>query len=302
MSQSAPGAAHRTVDGRVVLITGGNRGLGLACAQEFAGRGARVAVLSRSVDAATAALESLADPQAHLALAGDVRDQASLDAAVAAVAERYGQLDVVVANAGVNRHGSISAMSGDEYAEVIETNLIGVYRTVSACLPELSRSRGFVLMVSSVAGFAASGGMAAYASAKAGLEMLAHTLYLDLAGRGIGVGTVVPTWISTDMLHEAEQEMPAFAELRSMMAGLLGSYTDGVPGGPLGGSVTPQECAAAIADGVQRRARRIWVPPVLEEIWRLAPLLNGELGELLTLKLLGAFQDQIDQDLAAARP
>jgi NAD(P)-dependent dehydrogenase (short-subunit alcohol dehydrogenase family) len=284
-------------DGKVVLVTGGNRGLGRACVHEFAGRGAHVAVLSRSLEAGAEVVGELKEPDEHLAVAGDVRDQASLDAAVAAVTRRFGQLDVVIANAGVNRHGSISVVSGDEYAEVIETNLIGVYRTVRAALPPLTASRGFVLMVSSIAAFASSGGMSAYASAKAGLEMLAHTLYLDLSGAGIGVGTVVPTWISTDMLADAEQEMPAFAELRSMTTGLLGHLTDGIAGGALGSSVTPAECAAAIADGVERRARRIWIPPVLEEIWRLSPTLNGELGELLTLKLLGAFQEQVDEDL-----
>ncbi len=293
-------ARDRSLNGKVVLVTGGNRGLGESVVREFAGRGARVVVAARKLADAELVVDGLAGE--HLAVAADVREQASLDEAVAVVRERFGQLDVVVANAGVNRHGSVFAVSGDEYAEVVDTNLVGVYRTVRAALDPLVASRGFVLMVSSVAGFTAAGGMSAYASAKAGLEMLAHTLHLDLQPRGVGVATVVPTWITTDMLAGAEQEMPAFAEFRSMTAGLIGHYTDGVPGGPLGGSVTPQECAAAMADGVEQRSRRIWVPPILEEVWRLSPVLNGPLGEALTVKLLGAFQEQVDADLAGREP
>jgi NAD(P)-dependent dehydrogenase (short-subunit alcohol dehydrogenase family) len=170
----------------------------------------------------------------------------------------------------------------------METNLVGAYRTTRAALKPLVASRGYLLFVSSVASFAAAGGMAAYASAKAGLDMLAHTLRLDLAGDGVDVGVFMPTWVETDMLGAAERELPAFAELRSTTAGLLGMLTSGIPGGPLGGSLTPAECAAILVDGVEARARRIWAPPALEELWRASPLLNGEIGEAVTRKLFGS--------------
>jgi NAD(P)-dependent dehydrogenase (short-subunit alcohol dehydrogenase family) len=277
----------RDLAGAVVFVTGGSRGLGAAVAAEFASRGAQVAVTARRRDDAEAVVGKLDGD--HLALTADVRSEASLDAAVSAVTARFGRLDVVVANAGVHRHGSVSDLSADAYAEVVDTNLVGVYRTVRATLEPLVAARGYLLLVSSVAGFAAVGGMAAYASAKAGLEMLGHTLHLDLAPRGVAVGAIVPTWITTDMLAGAEDDVAGLADVRSSTADLLAHYTAGVPGGPLGGSVTPEECAAAMADAAVHRARRVWLPPILEEVWRLGPVLNGPLGEVLTQKLVSDF-------------
>ncbi|MFI7587619.1 SDR family NAD(P)-dependent oxidoreductase [Spongisporangium articulatum] len=274
-----------TLAGKVALVTGGNRGLGAACVRELAARGATVAVLARDPEAAAVVVKELPG-EGHLALPGDVTRQETLDAAVATVLAERGQLNVVVANAGVNRHGSLGEVTGDEYAEVVNTNLIGTYRTARATADALAAGRGYLMIVSSVAAFAAVGGMAPYASSKAGLEMLAHTLWLDLAPRGVDVGTVVPTWITTDMLAEAEAGIDDFAELRNTTEGLLSMYTDGVPGGPLGGSVSAEECATRIVDGIEARERRIWIPPILEEIWRLGPLLNSPLGEILTRKLL----------------
>jgi NAD(P)-dependent dehydrogenase (short-subunit alcohol dehydrogenase family) len=273
------------MEGMVCLVTGAARGLGAAAARELAGRGATVAAVTRSADDAQRVVEELG--RGHVAVTADVRDERALTAAVGAVADQLGRIDVVVANAGINRHGDVHALGADTYAEVIETNLIGAYRTTRAALKPLVTSRGYLVFVSSVAAFASVGGMAAYASAKAGLDMLAHTLRLDLAPDGVDVGVFVPTWIETDMLGSAEAEIPQFAELRSSTAGLLSLLTDGVPGGPLGGSMTPAECAAALADGIQARARRIWAPPALEELWRASSILNSELGEQVTVKLFG---------------
>ena len=272
--------------GTVCLVTGAARGLGAATARELASRGATVAAVTRSPDDAQRSVEDLGP--GHLAVTADVRDERALTAAVGAVADQLGRIDVVVANAGINRHGNVHALCADTYAEVVETNLIGAYRTTRAALKPLVASRGYLLFVSSVASFAAAGGMSAYASAKAGLDMLAHTLRLDLAADGVDVGVFVPTWVETDMLGAAEQQLPAFAELRSTTAGLLGMLTSSVRGGPLGGSLTPAACAAILADGVEARARRIWAPPALEELWRAAPILNGELGEAVTERLFGS--------------
>ena len=279
-------AADGSMAGLVCLVTGAARGLGAATARELAARGATVAAVTRSPDDAQRAVEDLGP--GHLAVTADVRDERALTAAVGAVADQLGRIDVVVANAGINRHGNVHALCSDTYAEVVETNLIGAYRTTRAALKPLVASRGYLLFVSSVASFAAAGGMSAYASAKAGLDMLAHTLRLDLAADGVDVGVFVPTWVETDMLGTAEQQLPAFAELRSTTAGLLGMLTSSVRGGPLGGSPTPEACAAILVDGVEARARRIWAPPALEELWRASPILNGEIGEAVTERLFGS--------------
>jgi NAD(P)-dependent dehydrogenase (short-subunit alcohol dehydrogenase family) len=275
--------ASASMAGSVCLVTGAAGGLGAAAARELAARGATVAAVTRAPDDARRLVEDLGP--GHLAVTADVRDERTLTAAVRAVTERLGRIDVVVANTGTHRHGSVHALCADSYAEVVETNLVGAYRTTRASLGALVASRGYLLFVSSVASFAAAGGMSAYASAKAGLDMLAHTLRLDLAADGVDVGVFVPTWIEADG-PGAEGELPA-AALRSSTAGLLGMLT-AVRGGPPGGGLTPEACAAALADGVQARARRIWAPPALEELWRASPILNGEVGEAVTERLFGS--------------
>lgn len=285
--------------GRVALVTGAGRGLGAALVRELAARGARCALLGRTPADLAAVADSLG--AGHSWHQADVRDDASLRTAIEAAVERHGRLDVLVANAGVNRHGSAMVLTGDEFADVVDTNLTGTYRTVRHALPHLLDARGYLLVVSSVAAFAAVGGMGAYAASKAGGEMLAHTLHLELDPHGVGVGIAHPTWIATDLVDAADAEIPALAQLRNTAASMLGLFETAVPGGLPGSTVTPAECARALVDGIRDRRRRIWVPPAMEELWRARTLLAGDLGEGVTLRLFAAAVEQADEGLLAAR-
>ncbi|WP_434599905.1 3-oxoacyl-ACP reductase FabG [Streptomyces sp. A5-4] len=184
---------------RVALVTGGNRGIGLAVARQLAKDGLEVAVTYRSDP-----------PPEFFGVRCDVRDTESVDRAVAEVQERLGPVDVLVANAGITRDRPFLTMSEEEFTDVVDTNLMGSYRVTRRVVRDMMRRRsGRIVMVSSVAGLVGSAGQANYASSKAGLVGLARSLALELSGRGITVNVVAPGWIATDMTSALPEKVTA---------------------------------------------------------------------------------------------
>jgi 3-oxoacyl-[acyl-carrier protein] reductase len=176
--------------GRSVLVTGGNRGIGLAIARRLAAGGDSVTVTSRS-----------GEPVEGLAVVRcDVRDAASVDAAFAAVEAGQGPVEVLVANAGVTRDQLLALMSEDDFAAVLDTNLAGAYRVAKrAVRPMMKMRRGRLVFISSVVGLYGSAGQANYASSKAGLVGLARSLARELGSRGITANVVAPGFVDSDM-------------------------------------------------------------------------------------------------------
>jgi len=175
---------------RTVLVTGGNRGIGLACTRAFVADGHRVASLSRSggeVDGA-------------LAVAGDVTDPAAVDAALEQVEAELGPVEVLVANAGMTRDGLLVRMSDDDFSSVLETNLTGTFRLARGVAKKMMRARfGRIVLMSSVGAYLGAAGQANYAASKAGLIGLGRAMARELATRGITVNIVTPGPIDTDM-------------------------------------------------------------------------------------------------------
>jgi 3-oxoacyl-[acyl-carrier protein] reductase len=175
---------------RTVLITGGNRGIGYAMAEEFLAQGHRVAVTARSGQG----------PDGALTVTADVTDGASLDSALAEVEEKLGPIEVLVANAGITRDTLILRMSDEDFEEVINTNLTGVFRVVKRAIKSMVKGRfGRVILISSVVGLYGSAGQINYSSAKSGLVGFARSLTRELGGRGITANVVAPGFIETDM-------------------------------------------------------------------------------------------------------
>jgi NAD(P)-dependent dehydrogenase (short-subunit alcohol dehydrogenase family) len=273
---------QRSVVDKRVLITGAARGIGAATATELARRGAQVSMVGLEPDRLEQNAKALGDR--HMSVEADVTDQVALDAAVAATVERFGGIDVVIANAGVVNLGTIRTADPDEAARTIEVNLVGAYRTVAACVRPLVDSRGYVLMVASIAAFTPVPGGAAYAASKAGAESLAATLRLELAQYGVTVGSVYPSWIDTDMVRLGEGELPTFRRIRERMPWPANTLT------PV------EDCAGALADAVERRALRTYVPRDGVFLSLIRPLLMSGIGHRAIARRAGADLRQLDAE------
>jgi len=184
---------------RTVLVTGGNRGIGYAIAEEFLAGGHRVAVTSRSGHG----------PEGSLTVRADVTDAASIDAAFTEIEAAYGPVDVVVANAGVTRDMLLMRMSDDDFTSVVDTNLSGAFRVVKRASKGMLKARfGRIVLISSVVGLYGSAGQVNYSASKSGLVGLARSITRELGARGITANVVAPGFIETDMtaaLPEATQ-------------------------------------------------------------------------------------------------
>jgi 3-oxoacyl-[acyl-carrier protein] reductase len=175
--------------GRVVLVTGGNRGIGRAIAGAFAAAGDKVAVTTRS-----GPVDDL------FTVACDVTDTASVDRAVGAVEAGLGTIEVLVANAGVNDDKLLLQMDEASFGKVLDTNLVGTFRVVRRALPRMLRARkGRVILISSVVAFSGAAGQVNYAASKAGLVGFGRSLAREIGGRNITVNVVAPGFIETDM-------------------------------------------------------------------------------------------------------
>jgi len=187
-----------TDDGRVVLVTGGSRGIGLACAEWFLANGDRVAVTSRS---GSTERDLGAGPDRFLSLTCDVTDPAHVEEAFGAIEAAWGPVEVLVANAGVTRDTLALRMTEEAWSEVIDTNLTAVFRVTKRALTKMLRlHRGRVIMMSSVGAFIGSAGQANYAASKAGLVGMARSLAREVASRSITVNVVAPGLVETHML------------------------------------------------------------------------------------------------------
>lgn len=182
---------------RSVLVTGGNRGIGLAIARELAAAGDTVAVTHRSGE----------PPEGLLGVRCDITDTAQVDAAFEKVEAEQGPVEVVIANAGINKDQLLALMSEEDFTSVLDTNLTGSFRVAKrATKPMMRLRRGRVVFVSSVVGLLGSGGQANYAASKAGLVGFARSLARELGSRGITANVVAPGFVESDMTAELSAE------------------------------------------------------------------------------------------------
>jgi 3-oxoacyl-[acyl-carrier protein] reductase len=211
---------------RSVLVTGGNRGIGLAIALSFAEGGDKVAVTSRSgeVPAELAAYGAIA-------VKCDITDAGQVDAAFTEIEEKHGPVEVLVANAGITKDTLLLRMSEDDFTSVLDTNLTGAFRVVKRASAKMLRARkGRVVLISSVVGLLGSPGQANYAASKSGLVGFARSLARELGSRNITINVVAPGFVDTDMTAVLSEE-----RRKEIVAGV-----------PLGRYAQPAEVAAAV--------------------------------------------------------
>lgn len=188
------------MSGRSVLITGGNRGIGRAIAEEFLAAGDKVAVTTRTGEA----------PEGALGVAADVTDAASVDAAFTRVEEAHGPVEVLVANAGITRDTLLLRMSEEDFTDVLDTNLTGAFRVLKRASKGMLRlKRGRVVLISSVVGLYGSPGQINYAASKSGLVGMARSLTRELGGRGITANVVAPGFVRSDMTDALDESTQA---------------------------------------------------------------------------------------------
>lgn len=273
-----------SVENKVVLITGAARGIGAGTAEALARKGAKLVL----TDVDEPPLKELAErlgPETALTVVADVTDLPSMEQAAAAGIERFGGIDVAMANAGIATYGSVLQVDPAAFHRLIDINVNGVFHTVRATLPSLIERKGYVLVVSSLAAFAAAPGLAAYNASKAGVEHFANALRLEVAHHGVDVGSAHMSWIDTPLVRDAKADLKAFNELLASLP-----Y-------PLSKTSSVEECVAAFVNGIEKRKRRIYVPGWVGAVAKSRVLLNSPAGDRATLKEAPRILPMMDEEV-----
>jgi NAD(P)-dependent dehydrogenase (short-subunit alcohol dehydrogenase family) len=249
--------------GKVALITGAARGIGLETARQLHAKGASVAVLDLDRESAQRACETIGDRT--LAIDADVTDSAEMRLAVNEVVERFGGLDIVVANAGVAPPvRPMTKIGAEAFERVIEINLLGVWRTVHAALPQIVERRGHVVVIASVYAFVNGVLASPYAMSKAGVEQLGRALRAELKIHGASASTAYFGFIDTDMVRDAFEDRVT-QQLEEMYPRWVLKR------------LPPSAAGKAIVQGIERRAPRI----ILPRWWRAWSTFRGIINPAL---------------------
>jgi NAD(P)-dependent dehydrogenase (short-subunit alcohol dehydrogenase family) len=240
------GAARYALRDKVIFITGPARGIGAETARQLARKGAKLALVGLEPERLARLAAEL--PSEALWHEADVRDLAELEKATARTLERFGRIDVAVANAGIAPVGTVETMDPEEFEAVIQVNLLGVWRTLRATVPYVRARRGYLLSIASLAAVIHLPMMSAYAAAKAGVSAMADVLRMELEGTDTKVGVAYFGFIDTDMTRGAYDDPVVEHVRRGRGKRLLPS--------PLPVAVA----GAAIVEGIERRSRSIVVP------------------------------------------
>jgi NAD(P)-dependent dehydrogenase (short-subunit alcohol dehydrogenase family) len=257
-----------SLNGKVALVTGAARGIGFETARQMHMRGASVAVLDLDAEQAREAAERIG-PRA-IGIGADVTDQGAMMAAVAEVVEKLGGLDVAVANAGIaqKEFKTVRGISGEEWERVFEVDLLGVWRTVRAALPQIVERQGQMVVISSVYAFANGMGNTPYAVAKAGVESLGRALRVELAPHGASATVGYFGWVDTKLVQDAFDQ-PMGDRVRALSPDFLLKR------------ITPDEAAAGLVRGIEERAPRVFVP----KWWRYVSAFRGLVNPLLDKRM-----------------
>jgi NAD(P)-dependent dehydrogenase (short-subunit alcohol dehydrogenase family) len=249
------------LEGKVAVITGGASGLGLGTARALVAPGARVGLVDINAEAVQAAAHSL--DESAVAIAADTTDRSAITAALDELAASFGRIDVVMANAGVSGWGPVLETEPESWERTVEINLLGTWRTVSAALPHLMRSRGYLLIVASALAAVPGPAGSAYAASKAGVESLGRSLRIELAHHGVGVGVAYYLFVDTPLVAGVESHPGFLRSRQALPRALARTY-------PL------EKAVAATVAGIETRADRVIYPQLLR--WML--LVRGALGPL----------------------
>ncbi|MFB7497814.1 SDR family oxidoreductase [Streptomyces sp. NPDC056161] len=255
------------LEGQVAVVTGAARGVGEMLARKLSARGAKVALVGLEPDALKEVSGRLHGDSGHWY--ADVTDHEAMVRVAGEVKERFGKVDIVVANAGVATGGPFADSDPDAWRRVIEVNLIGSAVTGRAFLPVLAQSRGYLLQIASLAALTPAPMMTAYCASKAGVEAYAHSLRAEVGHRGVRVGVAYLSWTDTDMVRGADQD----ATMRELRQRLPWPANRTYPLGP---------AAERIVAGIERRSSHVygqWWLRGMQGVRGCLPALVGTVGQ-----------------------
>jgi NAD(P)-dependent dehydrogenase (short-subunit alcohol dehydrogenase family) len=256
------------LNGKVALVTGGARGIGYETARQIHLRGGSVAVVDLNAGEAREAAERIGERA--IGLATDVTDHSAVMQSVAETVERFGGLDVVVANAGIAqaKMATIRGIGTEEWERVFEVDLLGVWRTVRAALPQVVERHGHIVVVSSVYAFANGILNSPYAVAKAGVEAMGRSLRAELMPLGASAGVAYFGWVDTKLVQDGFDQKHGDRMRQNAPDWLLKR-------------IEPAEAGAAVVRGIEERAPRIFAP----KWWRYVSALRGIVNPLLDRRM-----------------
>ncbi|AVV42172.1 SDR family oxidoreductase [Streptomyces sp. ID05-04B] len=252
-----------SLEGQVAVITGAARGVGELLARKLSARGARIALVGLEPDALKQVSERLHGDSDHWY--ADVTDHEAMARVAAEVKERFGKVDIVVANAGVANGGPFADSDPQSWRRVVEVNLIGSAVTGRAFLPLLRESRGYLLQIASLAAVTPAPMMTAYCASKAGVEAYAHCLRAEVGHQGVRVGVGYLSWTDTDMVRGADQD-EVMRELRQRLPWPANKTY------PLGPAVD------RLVAGIERRAAHVYGQGWLRGMQGVRGYLPGLIG------------------------
>jgi NAD(P)-dependent dehydrogenase (short-subunit alcohol dehydrogenase family) len=257
-----------SLHGKVALVTGAARGIGFETARHIHMRGASVAVLDLDAGQAREAAERIGERA--IGIGADVTDHGAMMAAVAEVVERFGGLDVAVANAGIaqSQVATVRGIGTEEWERVFEVDMLGVWRTVRAALPQIVERKGHIVVTGSVYSFANGVFNSPYAVAKAGVESLGRSLRAELTPLGASASVAYWGWVDTRMVQDGMDRPHSDRLQENTPAWLLKR-------------IQPDEAGAATVRGIEERAPRIFAP----RWWRYVSALRGIVNPLLDRRL-----------------
>jgi NAD(P)-dependent dehydrogenase (short-subunit alcohol dehydrogenase family) len=273
--------------GKVVFITGGARGIGAEVAHRLRDKGARLVLTDLDKGKLATLAAELGGEERVLTVVADVRDLPAMQAVAAKAVERFGGIDVVVANAGILSYGSVLQVDPEAFKRVLDVNVLGAFHTVRATLPAVIDRRGYVLIVSSLAAYTAAPGLAPYNASKAAVEMLTNALRLEVGHLGVSVGSAHMSWINTALVRDTKADLPAFSEMLAKFPW------------PLNKTTTVDKCADTFVKGIEGRQNRVYCPRWVGLFRWVKPVLSTAVGEFPVRRATVELLPQMDSEVAA---